>query len=1053
MDVPILDRSTLEYHLDTLTSRSQELDFEIFARHLAQREICPNLIHPTGPSGGGDGKVDSETYPVSEEVSLTWITGIGTQAASEKWAFAFSAKADWAPKLRSDIKKLVGTGRGYKKAFFMTNQYVSNKKRSEAQDKLSKEHALEVVILDRTWILDRVFESKHELMAIEDLKISAEIRPLIRKGPQDLTNEQLLEDLETRISTTLTTGMHTPTLAMDCLEAAIHARNLERPRAEVEGLFDRAERVAAKHGTAHQCLQCAYERAFTAHWWHEDYDEFLRFYEQVECMAKDSDNAHDLELLSTLWHLLYVVVARRMIESEMAKITEKTLTLKCALDKSSSQSGRPSNSLQARTMRLMMDVISAPPKEVINALLKLQEIVRQSEGLVGYPFEKISTVLIELGAAFNDMPEYCALFETVVETASKRKGEVSAARMLLKGGTQQLDNGRPYEAIRLLGRCLNRLFKHESRQDLLHALYACSEAYKCVGLLWAARGTLLTATSLSTQDLLKQNANTRSQIMCFREMKWLELHLGRIVQTLIWSDMERISCSMLASAADEQERIEQDAKNYDCALGVLLLRSDCAQLDRLSSLPDRLAESDLIFSSSALLFALGHEEPMAEWSLPEGVTDLNAFFSLWCKHLSSFTLPCSPVLGDGTDIQLVSHVLGCAFLLKCPNASPFLELGESVLAALESLLATGIADRIYANDDHMAINIRAGYEGHNYFEYAINDDDECLRFDITCGQFDTNSLASAAQQELKDKILGLLVSVLARAFVLGEDPSDASLRLIGDDRALERALNFTSSFVTIGNVLGHSRQTDISLICENSKKYQVHRSVPWAPDLDRGQVVSVEHDIPRTLDQVDESEISPTPDILRHTDVITISLFKDALWAQAGWSGVAFGMDLHDSRVPVLALYSQNRVAAEKIFHHLIALLGHEDKMECLRVSIVTGIDDDIPTAYSVVVGANPSSYLNRTQAKLAFVKSRHIVMEPKSDRLLDMFLKEYRRAGQYLFSYAYDMDEGQRVCIDPLAIRKRELYVRRASDIGENDVDIVAIHSRDKPFISKTTR
>ena len=44
VEKPLLDRSQLEYHLATLTNRSQENDFEIFARGLAERVICPNLL-------------------------------------------------------------------------------------------------------------------------------------------------------------------------------------------------------------------------------------------------------------------------------------------------------------------------------------------------------------------------------------------------------------------------------------------------------------------------------------------------------------------------------------------------------------------------------------------------------------------------------------------------------------------------------------------------------------------------------------------------------------------------------------------------------------------------------------------------------------------------------------------------------------------------------------------------------------------------------------------------------------------------------------------------
>src|ERR1700682_1068162 len=86
-----LDRLTFEYTLETLTNRKQELDFEHFARKLVEKEICPNLLPQTGPTGGGDSKVDSETYPVSAEVSNRWYyaNAEGKVGASERWAFAF----------------------------------------------------------------------------------------------------------------------------------------------------------------------------------------------------------------------------------------------------------------------------------------------------------------------------------------------------------------------------------------------------------------------------------------------------------------------------------------------------------------------------------------------------------------------------------------------------------------------------------------------------------------------------------------------------------------------------------------------------------------------------------------------------------------------------------------------------------------------------------------------------------------------------------------------------------------------------------------------------
>jgi len=106
---PHLSREIFAYHLDTLTNRKQEYEFEHFCRRLAEKELCPNLIPQTGPTGGGDGKVDTETYPVADAVSMRWYEGIGRDAAQERWAFAISAKKKWRPKIQSDVAKIVET--------------------------------------------------------------------------------------------------------------------------------------------------------------------------------------------------------------------------------------------------------------------------------------------------------------------------------------------------------------------------------------------------------------------------------------------------------------------------------------------------------------------------------------------------------------------------------------------------------------------------------------------------------------------------------------------------------------------------------------------------------------------------------------------------------------------------------------------------------------------------------------------------------------------------------------------------------------------------------
>ena len=58
-----LTREVLSHHLDTLTNQKAEYVFEGFAIRLAEKFIAPNLRPQTGPTGGGDGETNFETYP------------------------------------------------------------------------------------------------------------------------------------------------------------------------------------------------------------------------------------------------------------------------------------------------------------------------------------------------------------------------------------------------------------------------------------------------------------------------------------------------------------------------------------------------------------------------------------------------------------------------------------------------------------------------------------------------------------------------------------------------------------------------------------------------------------------------------------------------------------------------------------------------------------------------------------------------------------------------------------------------------------------------------
>jgi hypothetical protein len=155
-------------------------------------------------------------------------------------------------------------------------------------------------------------------------------------------------------------------------------------------------------------------------------------------------------------------------------------------------------------------------------------------------------------------PAFEEVFETLVSTAARRESEVAGARMLLTCGAQQLDAGHSYETIRTLGRVLGRLYKHESRNEEVRALYLCARAYAQVGLLWAARGTMLTAASLATNEFWTHGTAHPQQAACYHAIKWIELRLGRLPQLLAWHETDRAVRAVLADRGYSMARLDED---------------------------------------------------------------------------------------------------------------------------------------------------------------------------------------------------------------------------------------------------------------------------------------------------------------------------------------------------------------------------------------------------------------------------------------------------------------------------------------------------------------
>ena len=1049
-----LDRSTLEYHLDTLTARKQELDFEVFARKLAEKEICPNILPQTGPTGGGDSKVDSETYPVSPEIAdrLYYANPEGRDAANERWAFAFSAKEDWRAKADADIKAIAGTGRGYTRAFFVTSRFARDKDRAALEDKLSKQYGLDVRILGRTWIVEKVFENGRERLAIECLKCSVPLVPTPKKGPRDLSREAELKELEQQITDPSRYPGLSYQLVEDALQAALLARGIELPRVEVEGRFERAVHLAEKRGTKQQQLRCAYNKAWTYFWWYDDFPAFLGAYDAVEALGKGSSEVSDIELLQNLWELLYPAVKTGKSGTVDARIDERTATLRSALEAIAAGRGRPSASLQARAGLLLMELcVAYDDTEALRGVFRaFRDVFEKSKGLIDFPAKHFVKLLMELSDLLPDDDEFDATFESALTLARERESQAVSGRMLLRRGRQKLARGKPYEAIRLLGRAQQDLALHESRGEMVVGLALCAAAYEAAGLLWAARASLLLAVNQSLKEFWEEGRIVRPALVCLRRLIWLELQLGRVPCVLAWAENFLMLNSAVESGPELQDQLTEEWASLNGVLGLLLLRTDFRDLGDLGSLPPTLDRLQLDGARMALLYALGYEDTLrVEKIIPmeEEPGSVAAFFEKWLSQPAGNDLPQVPEFLDRRTVELRSTILGCEVVLTASNNNESLFLAEGVLAGVESFLATSLGFALMPNASRLDLRVAPSDFLNQVLEFSTKPGPH-TNIDI---RHRKDSLATAeVTSDFKDKLVELISWVAAYVATPAGPGLEEIESLIRDEGALGRAILITGIRTLMGNLLGERpkiRISDWTQAGNQDKSFPLLRKEPWSQG--------------RLIGQPAAERVAPSPGVgeppaelfdverLKHRDRRVFSLINLDLWDKAGWAGTGFMMpvDPRSDEPPCMILLFENRQVAESIFEGWLEEVGPEDSKNKIRVSVVTGISTESPANYRVILGTNPdwSTIPSNSQFVLVY---RINTMSPTTSANLDQFLERYNAKKKYMLVPGEAQGAGIGRIAPKLGILKHELVVRPAWQIGEHDPDVCGIDLGDKIII-----
>lgn len=1037
----ILDRVQLEHYLATLNMRSQELEFETFAKKICEKIVCPNLLEQTGPVAGGDGKTDTQTFPVSSQNQLLWYEGLNDGSHKERWAFAVSTQKDWKTKCKKDVKKIIETDRGYLKIFCITNQSIKADQRSKLEDELNKQYSIDVRIFDLSWILDQIYKNQLEFLAIDTLSIPTSYKREIELSADDYQKQKELDRLNKLIKETVDPSKISLEQVNYFLEVAILSKELELLIIDTQGLFDRAIRVAKKFGTSNQQLEAYYQYAWAAHWWFEDYSIFE---DNLELTFESLNGNTNSESWEKLVNLLTIYYGRYSYSDDIQRnididnICQHTISV---LDEISKDESRPSNSLMASIhLDLLQLIFKFQDDEYCKELLiRTLKNCQLGSNLIGFPFEKFFNLFKQLDIIFDKYEEYEDLLDYFTEQAGLRLSEVKTAELQLNRGLKRLKGNKPYLAIKFLGKAFAGLNKKETYDEMAYANLLLSEAYSEVGLKWASRGSLLFSASLLANYFHKEQLILPSAIKVYWQLAWKELELGRIPQSLHWAEL-----AFLSSNAIDDNYISQDKITiFDGCIAHLLLNCSLEQIKEFEYLPDFLDKLGFFSSYGVLIYLLGYEDKFKEEFEVSDIDDHESTLILIrdadIEHPTSIILP---TLGKSN--VYTTKVAGCEFKVHFPNRSPYIELSESILTTIENFFSTNPIENILTKISSLSMNIIGDDDENCTITHQFNKSPKGWGVDIFCSSFQWEYLDQNRQKIFFEWSVQFIIECLVKVYHIPDIDNflESSFK---NDLSITRSIAFSTCFGAIYNVMGRDAHKNF-VDCLNGNKgarFELIRKLPW----DEKNPKNIQNEAKKI--QMGDQKNAPNfenLDSIRHDQIAITTLIKPELWDEAGWYGLAF-MYFVDS--PPIIFLVFKKAGGESVFMDLYEQLGRVDNLERLRFSIIRGISKDKPYHYRVLISEN---IMTNDKYKLMTMLSRIHEMTPTTNQNWSNFEKEYKKYGSYKLSFGaffngqfYPYPE-----FEKFSIEKKELIIKNAWEVGFNDIEKIVLRHDDEPLIPK---
>jgi hypothetical protein len=1029
-----LDRDFFDFYLETLTSKGKEKEFEKFCRMLAEVMICPNLLPQTGPTGGGDSKVDSETYPVADEISSRWYYGLENKGAQERWAFAISAKKDWKPKVKSDVKKIASVNdekdRGYVKIFFMTNQYVSDKKRADTEDSLRQEFGIDVRIFDRNWILNAVFKDENKRIAIEAFGLSTDFIDEIKIGQKDLRRRTRIDEIEEILKNKRDI---LDTEIVDIVnESVILYRELEVSEEKMINLLERAEKICKEKGTSLDYAEAVYNSAWTIFWWCDNKQLYYEKYKMYEDIAVKHRQVEYLKNLAILW--MNVNVLSHNEESDIdIDIERHTRIVIEEHKKYISDKSKPNASIEARaSYQIIRMALQEDVNDIVNEYI---DILNNSDGKLNLKVTTIEKIVTDI-PLLKEAKDYDQLFEILLDTMGQRSNEIKKAKMLMTRAQDMMD--KPYDALVLNSRALTLLLKQETKSELLHSLINMGVNMGQVGCIWAARNFLLYAFCIGTDQYLKFGDVHPALKFSASYLKKIELEIGRVIYASEFHQLHMIICSICDQWPDEK-----DSETFNYFMGNRILQTNHDKLSGINGLHSYFDDLWLDLAQAAYDYLYGKYDAEILDGFQNDKSRYDDFMQKWFDQKELLVDDEMIFWGIEEKCLMRSKICGCEVEVRTDRSFIAIELGATILASIENFFVTGLRNGVMAITPKVSIEVVFRDE----IPFSVDCNNENNIIIVKCSNYNSDEIYEA-QNILHDALLEILGYFTAIVFPF--DIVQASIEeMVKNDKVFGRTYAFSNNLFHSAEALG-SDIFSFSRVCDEERRYDTepnHKLFHSEEVMDENVTWN---------NELKELHYGEKPEHLDFGSVSQDNIYIDSiinlnLWNKAGWKGNAYLCIPKTQYPPVLAfIYTSN--IGKDIFTEWINDIGDKDIKDRIKIGIIKGIRKDKPFWYRVIVGSDRVPKTGNKELILFQSVNRLHTMEAESHKNIDMFLTELERYPVFQLMPAVikpgsDMPD----IVNGVSIIKRRssIVVCEAYEIDKNDFFLInAMMPDDDPIL-----